>query len=185
MKKSDLKLITVDDIDPRSGIETNILRMTMPPFVDEEVFGKGFHEYGGMFQTREELFNFMMDKMIEYHGIGLSAPQMGLPFRMFVMGRKGFNHAFAGFNPKALSVSENREEADESCLSIPGIKVLVDRADSVYVQYSDVTGKQVERMFTGIYARIFQHEMNHLHGILITDIGEARAEKRETTNTYR
>jgi peptide deformylase len=184
MKKSDLKLITVDEINPRSE-GTDILHMKISLFWDAEVFGKGFGGYCGMFQTRDELANFMLEKMIEHHGIGLSASQMGLPFRMFVMSRKGKNHSFACFNPRILGISDITEVSEESCLSIPGIKVDVERPDAIVAEYTDINDTIIQKPFTGIYARIYQHELDHLNGILITDLGEARKAKRETSNTYK
>jgi len=109
---------------------------------------------------------------------------MELPFRMFVMGRKGKNHSFACFNPRVLGISEIIEISEESCLSIPGIKVDVERPNAIVAEYTNIDGTIVNKPFTGIYARIYQHELDHLDGILITDLGKPRDAERETTNTY-
>jgi peptide deformylase len=194
MKKSDLRLITVNDDTNKplsqdyswihGACGTDILRTKLALFWNEEVFEEGFYECGGLFRTRDELVNFMLEKMIEHHGIGLSANQMGLPFRMFVMGRKGKNHSFACFNPRVLGISEIIEISEESCLSIPGIKVDVERPNAIVAEYTNIDGTIVNKPFTGIYARIYQHELDHLDGILITDLGKPRDAERETTNTY-
>jgi len=178
MKKSDLRLITVNDDTNKplsqdyswlhGACGTDILRTKLALFWNEEVFEEGFYECGGLFRTRDELVNFMLEKMIEHHGIGLSANQMGLPFRMFVMGRKGKNHSFACFNPRVLGISE----------------IIEISPNAIVAEYTNIDGTIVNKPFTGIYARIYQHELDHLDGILITDLGKPREAERETTNTY-
>ncbi len=186
-KKSDLKLIVIDDYT--AGLpDDHMLRIKMPYFNDEEIFNEGFFTYGGVFKSREDLVGFLMENMIEHHGIGLSANQMGIPVRAFVMGRKGYNHSFACFNPRIISSSDALETSVESCLSLPNVQVMKERPESVRAKFTDVTGKMVITTFTGIYSRIYQHELDHVNGVLMTDGVNSEAikfQKRETSNTYR
>lgn len=109
-----------------------------------------------------ELASNLLETMRHHKGIGLSANQVGLPYRVFVM--EG-DPAFACFNPKIVDVSEETVSLTEGCLSYPGVAVPVKRPAHVRVRFSAPDGNTMTRKFTGMTARIFLHEYDHLQGI--------------------
>lgn len=115
----------------------------------------------------EMLANIMIDRMRELGGVGLSANQVGLNIKMFVMGAGNNNYAI--FNPKIVSVSEEELSMDEGCLSFPGIYMKVTRPKSVAVKYQNAKGDWVEEEFHGLTARIFLHEYDHMLGKTFKD----------------
>lgn len=103
----------------------------------------------------------LIETMVHNYGLGLSANQVGLPYRVFVMGAE--NVGFACFNPVILEAS-GLDNSDEGCLSFPGLFIPVNRAKSIKVQYYDMNGESQTKQFDGLTARIFQHEFDHLNG---------------------
>lgn len=108
-----------------------------------------------------ELAKNLLETMRHHKGIGLSANQVGLPYKVFVM--EG-DPAFACFNPKIVDVSEEIVSLPEGCLSYPGVNVPVKRPAHIRVRFTAPDGNTMTRKFTGMTARIFQHEYDHLHG---------------------
>lgn len=113
-------------------------------------------------------------------GIGLAAPQVGLPLRMFIMDlthpvRRKFRNAYICINPVILRADPPLTTELEGCLSWPGRQVNVERHTAVRVEYLDLHGKRQQRHFFGLLARCFQHELEHLDGINIT----TRRERKE------
>lgn len=100
-------------------------------------------------------------------GIGLSANQVNLPWRMFIVEYNNKLSAF--FNPEITKVSEKKTTMEEGCLSIPKIFIPVERFERVTLEAVDQNGKKVKVKAVGVLARIFQHEIDHLNGKLITD----------------
>jgi len=101
---------------------------------------------------------------LRYHkGLGLSAPQIGLRWRAFMV------DGLLCVNPitKRKSISTTVEE--EGCLSIPGVTVSVERPSWIWGEYTGRNGDRITWKLTGLKARVWQHEMDHLDGILITD----------------
>jgi len=101
-----------------------------------------------------------------HHGIGLSANQCGFPYRVFVMGAG--NEYVAFYNPKVISYSESEAHLMEGCLSFPFLGLKITRSESVAVEYQDFNGNKRETVLHGISARCFQHELDHMNGILYT-----------------
>jgi len=107
-------------------------------------------------------------------GVGLSANQVGVGLRVAIV---RINPEAVGapanliaiVNPKITKHSEKTVKVDEGCLSIPGKSVLVERFGSVIVEAQDVQGKPLNLKAGGFLARVFQHEIDHLDGKLITD----------------
>ena len=125
--------------------------------------------------AQEELKDvvFQMDEMMEkYNGIGISAIQIGIPWRVFLAG----NPAELFINPRILERSSITKQDWEGCLSCPDLKVRVRRSHSVVMEYNtfNESGEYitVKRKFKGFAARVGQHEFAHLNGILITDKGK-------------
>lgn len=111
-----------------------------------------------------ELVQSMLQTMVESNGVGLSANQVGLPYRVFVM--RGHEHHFAFFNPKIVSMSDNTTTMEEGCLSFPGLVVKVPRANTVRVRFQTQSGGTDTKTFDGLSARVIQHEVDHLDGLL-------------------
>lgn len=111
----------------------------------------------------------MLELMREAKGVGLAAPQVGVNLRLFVMNHSGKpedDHVYV--NP-VLSEAEGEEESEEGCLSLPDINIPVWRARTVRLQARDLDGNRVDQTETGYIARIWQHETDHLDGILLLD----------------
>jgi peptide deformylase len=109
----------------------------------------------------------LIETMVQNRGIGLAANQVGLPYRVFVMGAQ--NVAFACFNPEILE-TEGEETIHEGCLSFPGLYLKVKRPFRIKVRYIEMNGNTKEVMFEGLTARIFQHELDHLNGVKFTSL---------------
>jgi peptide deformylase len=111
----------------------------------------------------EELVKEMSKFMTDNGGVGLAAPQVGIKKRIFIMGN--FIKFVACINPKIVSLSEERENDLEGCLSFPDLFMKVKRPTSAVVQYNTISGELVERELTGFECRVFLHEYDHLIGI--------------------
>jgi len=94
-------------------------------------------------------------------GVGLAAPQVGYPYRLFIISYGDLKETF--LNPKILSKSKETDWLEEGCLSIPGHRGLVERATEVEIEYTNLAGQIKRGKLTGFYARIFQHEYDHLN----------------------
>lgn len=101
-----------------------------------------------------------------YKGYGLSANQCGLSYRVFVMGANEEYVAF--FNPKILS-SSGECHMIEGCLSFPLLGLRITRPEVIEVEYQDFNGVTRTAKYTGISARCFQHELDHMNGIVYTE----------------
>lgn len=109
-------------------------------------------------------------KMVESSGVGLAAPQVGILYRFFVMSESGKKQdAILIRNPVIVSRSESTASGLEGCLSIPGIKIPIWRHEVIEATWDDEKGIRHARKFVGWAARIFQHEYDHLDGILISN----------------
>lgn len=119
-------------------------------------------------QQSHELSQAMIDFMINNHGIGLAANQLGMAKRVFVMGSHSipeFPKPFAVFNPKILEHSQKETLDLEGCLSYPGLALRVKRPESIVCEYQDADGNTHQAQMTGYVARCFQHELDHLDGV--------------------
>jgi len=123
----------------------------------------------------KQLASDMFDTMYNAKGVGLAAPQIGKSIRMFVVDAEGFDEEECkGFkkvflNPEIIEEGDTEWAFEEGCLSIPGIREEVWRPETIVVQYFDENWKQHKETLTGINARVFQHEFDHIDGILFTD----------------
>ncbi len=119
----------------------------------------------------EDMVLTMTDNPIR-KGVGLAAPQIGRSIRLFVMNPFPNNpdkKAFAVINPEILSHSEVTEKREEACLSIPELAGMVPRFKAIRVKYTDRDGRTIEKRLEGFTARVFQHEYDHLDGVMFTD----------------
>jgi peptide deformylase len=114
----------------------------------------------------------MFDLMYEGRGLGLAAPQVALPYQIFVMNLKAEpmqreeEHAY--INP-VISERKGSVEGEEGCLSFPGLFQKVRRARTVRLQAYNLKGELVDRAISDMEARVCQHEVDHLHGELFID----------------
>ena len=124
-----------------------------------------------------EIIQNMFDTMHRSNGIGLAAPQIGLSIRLFIVDAMpyenderdldGFKQVF--INAQILEEEGKKWKCSEGCLSIPGIREDVDRNPNITVRYMDENFIEHTESFTGMRARIIQHEYDHIEGILMTD----------------
>ena len=133
----------------------------------------------------QQLIADMYETMYYAHGVGLAAPQIGKGVRLFVMDsgpmvevdeedqeegeelETPIKRAF--INPVMVSETGEHWGFEEGCLSIPGVRELVQRNADIVLRYEDENRQVHEEAFTGMAARIIQHEYDHLEGILFTD----------------
>jgi peptide deformylase len=110
----------------------------------------------------------MVDTMYDEAGIGLAAPQVGVSLRLLVVGDERGRDPRALVNPSIVE-SGGEVTAEEGCLSIPGVFADVTRSEWVRVDAHDLDGQPVSIRARGLLSRVFQHEIDHLDGILFID----------------
>jgi peptide deformylase len=110
----------------------------------------------------------MVDTMYDEVGLGLAAPQIGVSLRLMVVADEEGREARALINP-VITEQGGEIVAEEGCLSIPGVFAPVKRAEWVRLEAQDADGKAVTITARGLRARVFQHEMDHLDGVLFID----------------
>jgi len=121
----------------------------------------------------KQLASDMIETMRVANGLGLAAPQVGKSLQLFVIDwaviDEDRDDGVAYINPEILDKAGNNVNKQEGCLSIPKVFADVIRPDKIKVRYTNVNGKQVEETLVGIAARVFQHEYDHLVGVLFID----------------
>ena len=134
---------------------------------------------------REKVESQLIDSMKHYQGIGLSANQVGIMERVFVMYsdvKKG--DIISCFNPKIITQSDTEIVIEEGCLSYPGLWLKVKRPDGIEVEYEDKTGEVQSKAMFGLECRIFLHEYDHMEGTdftkKVSKIKLDRAKKRQS-----
>jgi peptide deformylase len=108
----------------------------------------------------QELIKFMYSK----NGVGLAANQVGVPYRIFAMRAAPEN--FVCFNPKIIMPGTDEIVLEEGCLTFPKLLVKIKRPQHIRVRFNTPNGDTLTKQFTGLSARIFQHELDHLDGIV-------------------
>ena len=131
-----------------------------------------------------ELIGNMWDTMYNAHGVGLAAPQIGLPIRLFLVDTTPFSDdedlspeeqkALDGFKKVFINAKIEQEEGEEwdfneGCLSIPEVREDVKRKPTITITYLDEDFKTYTETYDGLLARVIQHEYDHIEGILFTD----------------
>ncbi|SRX55296.1 peptide deformylase [Aequorivita sp. CIP111184] len=126
----------------------------------------------------------MFETMYEARGIGLAAPQVNLPIRLFIVDATPFaddedlseeEQKFVStfkkvfINPRILEESGDEWAFNEGCLSIPDVREDVFRQPNIVIEYEDENFEKQKETFSGMVARIIQHEYDHIEGILFTD----------------
>ncbi|MFT7414070.1 MAG: peptide deformylase [Methylophagaceae bacterium] len=121
----------------------------------------------------DQLFKFVISK----NGVGIAAPQVDINQRIFIMcSRPNLRYPDAPemaptfvINPEIIWRSDDIEKGWEGCLSLPGLRGFVPRHRVIKVQYSSRSNERIEVEYTGFIARVFQHELDHLNGIVYID----------------
>ena len=129
---------------------------------------------------KTDFFNFdervdaveISDRLTEtlklHRAYGLAATQCGLDERVFVMGAD--DDYITAFNPEIVSSSSEKIHMDEGCLSFPFLVLAITRPKEINVRYQNQFGEYITKTFSGISARIFQHELDHLNGITFNKV---------------
>lgn len=137
-----------------------ILNKVMPEF-----------DFANPVMNPHDLEEQMVKLMYEENGIGLAAPQVGVEARVFVIMTRNIaevTEPFAVFNPVILAASEETELEEEGCLSFPNLFFKVSRPAKIIAEFKDRDNNTHRMEFTGIDARCFQHELDHLNGVCFT-----------------
>lgn len=146
----------------------------------------------------QTLIQEMIDTLAEERlGAALAAPQIGESYRLFIVSPEVLEKMSSGknrkplicINPEIVSRSKAREELHEGCLSLRGWWGYVPRSDKVTMRAYDETGAEFERGASGLLAQIFQHEIDHLNGVLYIDNAEdmhtdEELKRREESGTH-
>jgi len=114
----------------------------------------------------EELFEVLYNKMIQLGGVGLSANQVGLPYKVFVFGNETEKQVM--FNPVVVGASKEITTMSEGCLSFPDLVLSLKRPAEVVIRFQDVKGESQIAEAKGVVARIILHEYDHMMGINFT-----------------
>lgn len=131
-------------------------------------------EVGPDYPNLKQLLEDMWETMYAAEGVGLAAPQIGVPARIFVIDpglidEELKDHKRAMINPQVLESSRETWPYEEGCLSIPGIREKITREERVLMEWEDEQFEVHEQWFEGISARVILHEYDHLEGILFPD----------------
>lgn len=129
------------------------------------------------FDGLTELIENMFETMYNADGVGLAAPQIGRPIRLFVVDASPLGEEDPSFidfkkifiNPQIIEKDGGEEIMDEGCLSIPGIREEVLRKNRIRITYFDENWVEHDEVYEGFAARVLQHEYDHLDGILFVD----------------
>lgn len=126
-----------------------------------------------------KLIKSMKETLLRVKGIGLAAPQVGVSKRIFIAYDKEKDNLITVINPEILE--KEGEDVDlEGCLSFPEIYFTINRAKKVTIKGINDKGKEIQVSGVGILARCFQHEIDHLNGVLIIDFAS-----QEEKNFYK
>jgi peptide deformylase len=127
-------------------------------------------EVEGVDDALRRLARSMFETMYDAEGVGLAAPQVGEGRRLIVVDARDPGSApFTLVNPRVVEASNLTEKAEEGCLSIPGLRDVVERSASVVVEGLDLEERPFRVEAEGLLARILLHEIDHLDGVLFLD----------------
>ena len=119
---------------------------------------------------RFEMSRILKENMMHYDGVGLSANQIGIGERVFIMVlNMETEETITCFNPRIIKRYDDNVWCDEGCLSFPDEIINVERPDRIVVKYEDEDGKDHKIKLSGMAARVFLHEFDHLEGIVFTE----------------
>ena len=119
---------------------------------------------------RREMSRILKENMIHYEGVGLSANQIGIGERVFIMMlNMETEETITCFNPRIIKRYDDNVWCEEGCLSFPDEIINVERPDRIVVKYEDEDRKDHKIKLSGMAARVFLHEFDHLEGIVFTE----------------
>ena len=119
---------------------------------------------------RREMSRILKENMMHYEGVGLSANQIGIGERVFIMVlNMETEETITCFNPRIIKRYDDNVWCEEGCLSFPDEIINVERPDRIVVKYEDEDGKDHKIKLSGMAARVFLHEFDHLEGIVFTE----------------
>ena len=125
----------------------------------------------------QNLIDELITSVVQANGVGIAAPQIATSYRLFIVASRPntrYPHApemqpTAMINPQIVAHSSEMIKDWEGCLSVPGIRGLVPRYQTIEVEYTDRNGSSQKQELTDFIARIFQHEYDHLEGLVFLD----------------
>ena len=124
----------------------------------------------GVNLDRHFLAKTLIENMIHYDGVGLSANQIGIEERAFAMIRDiEYNDIIVCFNPRIIKRYDDNVWCEEGCLSFPDEIINIERPNRIVVKYEDEDKKDHKIKLDGLAARVFLHEYDHLQGIVFTE----------------
>lgn len=128
----------------------------------------------------QKLIDNMIETMHDIEGIGLAAPQVGVPLQVIVIHLPDEEEVITLINPEVVKISDETEMMREGCLSLPGYNADVKRSTSITVKARDRQGKLIRINGEGLLAQVLQHETDHINGIVFVDHLESMDELRKT-----
>jgi peptide deformylase len=134
-----------------------------------EVLGKASRPVEKIDDNIRRLAAKMLDIMIEQKGIGLAAPQAGVPLRLFIISLDGKRENVRAYVNPTVKPEGPLVENEEGCLSVPGIFTKIKRYSQATVTATDLDGKTFTDKGEGLYARALQHEFDHIEGVTIVN----------------
>lgn len=127
-------------------------------------------DFSGVEISAQEIYELLRSKMCELKTLGLSAPQLGIMVRVFVFGNPDEPDSIMPiFNPKIVNQGDDLITYEEQCSTFPGLFLKVKRPSTIRMRYANINGDIETHNFQGMTARVAQHEIDHLDGILFTD----------------
>ena len=150
----------------------------------DTVLRKKCEEIDSEYPNLSDLITNMWETMYNANGVGLAAPQVGLPIRLFLVDTSPFaddeeltqeeQETLSGFKKVFINAQMEEETGEvwafnEGCLSIPDVREDINRKDTITITYQDERFKTHTETFDGLLARVIQHEYDHIEGILFTD----------------
>ena len=148
---------------------TETSELTLLPFSDP-MLRKVPEDFDFEKEDPKELKEKLLEKMRDLGGVGLSANQVGIDRKVFVIGddntAEPFNKAF--FNMELVGASEEEESMREGCLSFPGLWLMVKRPTHCAIKYFNEEGKEMVETYQGVTARVIMHEYDHMLGLNFT-----------------
>ena len=135
----------------------------------DETLRKKAGEVPGVTPAVKKLAADMLETMYYHDGLGLAAPQVGVPLRLFVMDVPREGHGKLVLINPAVRDPGVTVRVEEGCLSFPGITAQVPRSAEVTVEFTDLSGTRRSKRIAGVTAQAVQHELDHLDGVLLVD----------------
>ncbi len=136
---------------------------------EDEILRKKSKEVDVIDDKIKELIKDMVETMHKYDGVGLAAVQVGILKQIIVIDLYDEKPVIKIINPKIIK-TKGEQEVDEGCLSFPNKYVKVKRPEEVVVEGLDENGKKIKITGTGLLAQAISHEVDHLNGIVLTDV---------------